>query len=269
MEQISQKWIAAGIESCIKKGYGLNRLTVNWEARELRYANDKSESYSNQQVKEYSMAIDDDYDEQYDLRDIEAYIKDMPSGNIGNLRRAFQKESDRLIAIAKEVRQFIPSSEWESFGVRTKKQSGESIVFYDEGNNRVVKFRDPFAYAALKHENPYTILYEHHFHNRYFRDVGYRFIGVSQDPVSGGVRLVYEQPFVDTLERPSKAEIHVWFTAHGFWLTEDGYFYCNGDVSFTDVWADNCLKDADGNLCFIDPIIRIEVEPQKVLEIWK
>lgn len=34
-----QPWIAAGILSCMKKGYSLNRLTVNWEARELRYAN--------------------------------------------------------------------------------------------------------------------------------------------------------------------------------------------------------------------------------------
>ena len=34
-----QPWIAAGILSCMKKGYSLNRLTVNWEARELRYTN--------------------------------------------------------------------------------------------------------------------------------------------------------------------------------------------------------------------------------------
>lgn len=34
-----QPWIAAGILSCMKKGYSLNRLTVNWEARDLRYAN--------------------------------------------------------------------------------------------------------------------------------------------------------------------------------------------------------------------------------------
>lgn len=33
-----QYWIALGILSCIKHGYSLNRLTVNWEARDLRYA---------------------------------------------------------------------------------------------------------------------------------------------------------------------------------------------------------------------------------------
>ena len=34
-----QPWIAVGILSCIEKGYSLNRLTINWEARDLRYGN--------------------------------------------------------------------------------------------------------------------------------------------------------------------------------------------------------------------------------------
>lgn len=34
----SQYWIAAGIQSCIEKGYNLNPMVVNWEARDLRYA---------------------------------------------------------------------------------------------------------------------------------------------------------------------------------------------------------------------------------------
>ena len=32
-------WIIAGILSCMKKGLSLNRLTINWEAREMRYTN--------------------------------------------------------------------------------------------------------------------------------------------------------------------------------------------------------------------------------------
>ena len=32
-----QPWALAGVLSCIKKGYSLNRLTINWEARDLRY----------------------------------------------------------------------------------------------------------------------------------------------------------------------------------------------------------------------------------------
>lgn len=37
--EADQPWVAAGILSCIGKGYSLNRLTVNREARELRYTN--------------------------------------------------------------------------------------------------------------------------------------------------------------------------------------------------------------------------------------
>ena len=35
--ETDQPWVAAGILSCIGKGYSLNRLTINWEARDLRY----------------------------------------------------------------------------------------------------------------------------------------------------------------------------------------------------------------------------------------
>ena len=264
MDQESQGWLAAGIESCRKKGYGLDQLTVNWESRELRYVNEDSVCYSQQHIIKEGLVT---MAKTEDLEDIRPYINNLPS-NEENLRRAILKETERLLGIAKEVGQFIPAKEWDFFGVRTKKQSGESIVFYDESKKRVVKFRDPFAYAALKHENPYTVLFEHYAHNRYFGNVGYKFLGVSQDYVSKGVRLVYEQPFIDTLERPSRAEIHAWFISHGFKLSDSGYFYSDGKVSFTDVWADNCLKDRDGNLCFIDPIVRFEEEPQKVLEIW-
>lgn len=31
-------WAIAGILSCIEKGYGLTKLEINWEARNLRYA---------------------------------------------------------------------------------------------------------------------------------------------------------------------------------------------------------------------------------------
>ena len=33
-----QYWIALGILSCVEHGYGLTRLEINWEARDLRYA---------------------------------------------------------------------------------------------------------------------------------------------------------------------------------------------------------------------------------------
>ena len=38
----SQPWLVAGILSCMKKGYGLTRLEISWEARDLRYAQSPS-----------------------------------------------------------------------------------------------------------------------------------------------------------------------------------------------------------------------------------
>ena len=35
--EADQPWVLAGVLSCIGKGYSLNRLTINWEARDLRY----------------------------------------------------------------------------------------------------------------------------------------------------------------------------------------------------------------------------------------
>ena len=35
--EADQPWALAGVLSCIGKGYSLNRLTINWEARKLRY----------------------------------------------------------------------------------------------------------------------------------------------------------------------------------------------------------------------------------------
>ena len=37
--EADQPWALAGVLSCIEKGYSLNRLTINWEARDLRYNN--------------------------------------------------------------------------------------------------------------------------------------------------------------------------------------------------------------------------------------
>ena len=38
----SQPWIALGILSCVKHGYSLNRLTISWEARDLRYTTNQN-----------------------------------------------------------------------------------------------------------------------------------------------------------------------------------------------------------------------------------
>ena len=195
----------------------------------------------------------------------EGLKSESPDSQLGGTRAAVFSESDRLIKVAKKVGDYIPSTIWDSFGLRNTSPSGESVVFLDDKNNRVIKFKDPFAYVSLKNDNPYSALYEHHIHNHFFGDVGYRFLGVSQDPVSGGVRFVFEQPFIDTVTKPSREEIDKWFDKRGFKLSEDGFWYSDGYVSFTDVWGDNCIKDTEGRLHFIDPIIKFDREPKEVL----
>lgn len=190
---------------------------------------------------------------------------DGSGGELGHSRSAAQRESERLITLAREIGDYIPSRIWETFGHRIKRPSGESIVFTDMENGRVVKVKDPFAYISLKNDNPYEALYEHHIHNHFFGDVSYRFLGVSQDPVSGGARFVFEQPFINTDKPVTDSEIKGWFEEHGFHQTKDGFWFTDGYVSFTDVWNDNCIKDADGSLHFIDPIIKFEKEPKEVI----
>ncbi len=254
----NQLWIAAAILQCMKRGYALDRLSVNWEARDLRYADAESEADGAFDTAPAVKFRKDDWKD--DCSDIAAYLEGMPSMSYASAdsRLAMHEESERLIAVARKTGGFIPHSEWDTYGCRIIRPSGESIVYFNEKDNRVIKFKDPFAYISLKDDRIYHILYEHHVHNHLFGDVGYRFLGISQDPVSGSVRLVFEQPFIDTLTRPAKGEIQTWFENKGFLLTQDGYWFTNGDISITDVWADNCLKDDNGQLRFIDPIIKFE-----------
>ena len=184
---------------------------------------------------------------------------------LGDKKPSPREESDRLIAVAKQVGDYIPSTVWEAFGTRVRIPSAESVVFTDRKNNRVVKFKDPFV-IFFKDDSHLEVLYNHHIHNRFFNNSSYRFLGVSQDPERGGVRFVFEQPYINTRLSPSSEEIRKWFEDRGFHKTEDGFFYTDGYVSFFDIENnDNCLKDKEGNLYFIDPMIRFEVSAKEAI----
>ena len=184
---------------------------------------------------------------------------------LGDKKPSPREESDRLIAVAKQVGDYIPSTVWEAFGTRVRIPSAESVVFTDRKNNRVVKFKDPFV-IFFKDDSHLEVLYNHHIHNRFFDNSSYRFLGVSQDPERGGVRFVFEQPYINTRIPPSSEDIRKWFEERGFHKTEDGFFYTDGYVSFFDIENnDNCLKDKEGNLYFIDPMIRFEVSAKEAI----
>ena len=89
---------------------------------------------------------------------------------------------------------YISETEWEKFGDRKRDPSGESIVYFDSPNNRVVKVRNPLAKAAIKQLHPEDIIYEHLLHNLLFPDTRYQFIGISED--EDGVRIILSQPYI-------------------------------------------------------------------------
>ena len=109
-------WIVAGIESCIKKGYPLNRLMIGWEARDARYAKvgDRTDVLDAimppTTAERFRAAVSLE-----DRGDILAYEKGLlPESSVeipGGSRRLAQHESDRLIAVAKRTGKFIPSED--------------------------------------------------------------------------------------------------------------------------------------------------------------
>lgn len=183
---------------------------------------------------------------------------------LGSPQPSVRQESKRLIDVAKAVGDYIPSTVWETCGKKVEKPSAESIVFTDEENGRVVKFKDPFVFC-FKDDSHLEGLYTHHIHNRFFGNASYRFLGVSQDPNNGGVRFVFEQPFIDCIQRPTSDELREWFTERGFHKSDTGFFYTDDFVSFTDFDNDNSLNDKNGNIYFIDPVIMLDKPIKEII----
>jgi len=195
----------------------------------------------------------------------EGLWSDEVGNQLGSQKPSVRQESKRLIDVARQVGDYIPSTVWEAFGDKVETPTAESVVFTDEEHGRVIKFKDPFVFA-FKDDSHLEALYQHHIHNRFFGNSSYRFLGVSQDPNRGGVRFVFEQPFIDTKKRPSPEEIHKWFDERGFHKTDDKFWYTDGFVSFTDILDnDNCLKDDRGGIYFIDPIIKFDKSPKEII----
>lgn len=192
------------------------------------------------------------------------------TNNVGDQQRSqkpsFREEFARIINIAKQAGEFISPTLWETFGEKVKIPTAESVVFTDEKNGRVVKFKDPYV-IGFKEDSHLEVLYNHHLHNRFFGNAGYRFLGVSQDPVTGGIRFVLEQPFINTTKHAADEDIDRWFKKRGFQQTADKFFYTDGYISVFDVLSnDNCVTDSKGNLCFIDPMIKCDRPVKEVID---
>ena len=163
---------------------------------------------------------------------------------------------------------FIDRSTLNSFGERVRKPSGESVVYVDDANNRVVKVKDPYAKDNLKGHAASDALYEHIIHNLLFPNTQYRLLGISDDAV-GGVRFVLEQDIIRQDVPATQADIDQYLTKElGLTKVEKPYLHYENDYySITDVDAsgDNVFIDGEGAICFIDPIIKFKKPAQDVI----
>ena len=161
-------------------------------------------------------------------------------------------ESRWLIAAAKATGCLLETKDVP--GTRYTIRSGESEVRLVQRDRVYYKIKNPFAKSHLKKHSPRYALFEHVIHNILFPECTLEFLGVAEEMHEA--RLVYRQAAVKSGERPTDAEVADYLAKIGLHPAER---YCLGNDSLfvTDVGqdSDNVLKDCDGNLRFIDPII--------------
>lgn len=191
------------------------------------------------------------------------------SGDRGRSQRADEEAvGHQIIENAKKSGVFIDRSTLNSFGERVRKPSGESVVYVDKPNNRVVKVKDPYAKDNLKGHAASDALYEHIVHNLLFPNTQYRLIGISDNSI-GDVRFVLEQDIIKNTTPATQQDID-WYLINDLGLTkvEKPYLHYENDYySITDVEAsgDNVFIDGEGVICFIDPIIKFKKPAKEVI----
>ena len=202
-----------------------------------------------------------------DIRVFEAGLSAKQHGdNQQSARLDAQEVSSQFIEIAKRYDLYIPKAEWQKLGERKREPSGESIVYFDSQNNRVVKVRNPMAKSAMKQLHAEDMIYEHLLHNILFPDTRYRFIGISEDV--DGIRIILSQPYISNqFLIPEDSFIDRYLTEGLGLKKENRYFYGNESLSVTDVssMGDNVLYDGK-KLYFIDPIIRLKRPAKEILD---
>ncbi|MBR4267580.1 MAG: hypothetical protein IKQ46_16190 [Bacteroidales bacterium] len=206
-----------------------------------------------------------------DIRVFEIGLSSQRYGNnIESTRNASYQDGLRLIDIAKENNLFIQKTDWDKFGDRKRLPSGESIVYLSADGKTITKIRNPFAKASIKNLNSKDLIFEHLVHNILFPNTQYTFIGISED--IDGVRIIYTQPYISMkFVPPSQKQIDRYIIKGLGLKKQNSYFYGNDYISITDVSADsdNVLVDTNGQLFFIDPIIRFNKPALEVIAYYE
>lgn len=168
-----------------------------------------------------------------------------------------EAEGERLIAIAKANGLFIPREKIKAFGERISKQSRESEVYINFGENRVYKVKNPYAMAdswCKSHMEAEDAIYEHLLHNKYFPETAYKFEGIAEGV--DGVRIVLSQPLIKSRRTATDEEVKAFLEAKGL-HSEPPYFYTNDEIWVSDFNGDNALIGEDGQIYLIDPVIDV------------
>ncbi|GEM_PF-908094 len=178
-------------------------------------------------------------------------------------RNRREKESERLVGIAKANGQYFDRDRKSVVGTKNAKSTGESEVYVDKDGKKIYKVKDPYAKSPMKGDvQPEDVIYEHLVHNKYFPETAYGFEGISDD--MGDVRIVLSQDYVESVGQPTTEQIESALAEKGL-LPEGRYTYGNEEISVTDVTGDNALLGADGKVYFIDPIINFKKPVREIL----
>lgn len=203
-----------------------------------------------------------------DLCDIRAFTEKLPNEHRGDSwlseRELCKKISLILINTAKENGLFINPDTFSTFGERLRKLSGESWVY--KSGDTFTKVKDPFAKRVIKGTHAEDIIYEHIIHNFLFPNTRYTFKGISED--FDGIRLILTQKEVRSYGHPTDKQIAQYLTKRLNLKKDDRYSWGNDYFAVTDVDAtsDNVLLGEDGELYFIDPIIKLKKSAKEILD---
>ena len=172
--------------------------------------------------------------------------------------------SERLIAAAKETGDYIAPSGISEFGELKRKQSGESAVYFNAKAGVFTKVKNPAAKSVLKRTSPSDWLYEHIIHNILFPESRYEFKGITEELHEA--RIVLVQKAVSTEKRASDRQVEEILRGKGL-MPEDRFFFGNEVLAVTDVGVrgDNVLVNDNGEVCFIDPLIRLKKPAKEVI----
>ena len=137
---------------------------------------------------------------------------------------------------------------WDFIG-----EGAEARVYILPGGNRVKKV----VWYGFSHEEPINYLDRLALHNFLFPDVPYELVGLTA--TDRGFAFIVEQPFVKGVVNSSKQDVIGEMERMGF-TDRGGNMFTNDDYIVEDLHSGNVVKDENGSLYFIDPIVSLNEE---------